>query len=429
MDTITRLQNHILVDGYHLVMDLNQSHGSYIFDKISNQYILDFYTSFASCPIGYNHPKVDREKLLNAAINKIANSDIYTPEYAEFVHAFSETLPVELRDHLFFVEGGSLAVENAIKTAIDWKIQKNLKNNEYCKRGTCIMHFQEAFHGRSGYTLSITNTDPKKIKYFPKFEWPRLPIPKMHFTHGVCDNLEQVIDLEKKIISRIVDLLLTSYHEDIAAIIIEPIQGEGGDNHFRAEFLQALRILADKYDFLLIFDEVQTGFGTTGKYWAFEHFGVIPDILCFGKKTQVCGIAASHRLDEVASVFHVSSRINSTWGGNIVDMVRCTEIIRIYQQENLLENAKNTGKWILEKLIEIEKKSNGKITNARGRGMFIAFDMETSEIRNTMINNLRRQHVLVLASGQKSIRLRPALTMTIAEAEIGIQALQKLIMS
>ena len=132
--------------------------------------------------------------------------------------------------------------------------------------------------------------------------------------------------------------------DDIACLIVEPIQGEGGDNHFRGEFLRDLRTLADRHDFLLIFDEVQTGFGATGKWWAHQWFDVRPDILAFGKKTQTCGIAAGRRLDEVEGVFKVPSRINSTWGGNLVDMVRGTRIIEVIREEDLLDHWREAGR-------------------------------------------------------------------------------------
>jgi L-lysine 6-transaminase len=323
------------------------------------------------------------------------------------------------------VEGGSLAVENALKAAFDWKTRKNLALGKDIM-GDKIIHFKEAFHGRSGYSLSLTNTDPKKIMYFPKFNWPRIINPKLQFVHGkVPDNiLEEVKNIEKQAIEQIKQAI-NNFPNEIAALIIEPIQGEGGDNHFRAEFLQELRNLANKYDFLLIFDEVQTGFGTTGKYWAFEHFGVIPDIISFGKKSQVCGIAASHRLDEVPSVFHVSSRINSTWGGNIVDMVRCTKQIEIFEEENILENATNIGKILLENLCKLEEKFPNKVTNVRGKGMFLAFDLPNTELRNKAINLFEKKNLLCLTCGTKSIRCRPPLNLTKEEAEEAIKRIEK----
>ena len=324
------LRRHLLVDGMHLVVDLERSLGVRIRDASSGEEYLDFFSGFSTSALGFNHPAfADAEflaELVPAAVNKITNSDLYTESLARFVATFASVLPETLRHHLFFIEGGALAVENALKAAFDWKHQRNLAAGR-AAAGSQVLHFRDAFHGRSGYTLSLTNTDPVKIEHFPKFPWPRVSNPALRFP---IDErvLEDVRRAEEQSLAEIRRAIADNPH-DIAAIIIEPIQGEGGDHHFRPEFLRALRQIADESELLLIFDEVQTGFGTTGRWWCFEHFGVEPDLVAFGKKTQVCGIAATRRLDEVDSVFQVPSRINSTWGGNLVDMVRCRRIIEV----------------------------------------------------------------------------------------------------
>src|SRR5262249_14531915 len=155
---------------------------------------------------------------------------------------------------------------------------------------------------------------------------------------------------------------------DIAAIIIEPIQSEGGDNHFREEFFVELRRLADERDALLIYDEVQTGVGPTGKWWHFQHTKVVPDIICFAKKMQVGGIMVGDRIDDVAeNVFVKPGRINSTWGGGLVDMVRCTRLLEIIVEENLVENARLRGAELLLGLEEIQARHSKIIDNVRGK--------------------------------------------------------------
>ncbi|HET7453170.1 MAG TPA: aminotransferase class III-fold pyridoxal phosphate-dependent enzyme, partial [Thermoanaerobaculia bacterium] len=199
-EVLDKLSRHILVDGYHVVMDLQKSRGSYLYDARSDRYILDFFTNFATCPIGYNHPKLKtiefREKLADVATNKPANSDIYTQVYAEFVETFSRlAVPASHQRHLFFVEGGAVAVENALKTAFDWKVRKNFARGLREEKGRQIIHLQNAFHGRTGYTLSLTNTaDPRKTQYFPKFDWPRIACPKLSFpvTDAVLADVEKV---------------------------------------------------------------------------------------------------------------------------------------------------------------------------------------------------------------------------------------------
>ena len=339
------LGRHLLVDGFHMVMDLEKSQGSWIVDARDGKRYLDFYTFFATAPLGHNHPSL-RDAAFQAelgaiAVNKPANSDIYTTAYAEWVEAFASHAAPSFLPHLFWIDGGALAVENALKASFDWKVRKNLQKGS-AEKGSKVIHFKEAFHGRSGYTLSLTNTaDPRKHQYFPKFDWPRIANPKISFPLD-AETLAKVEQMEKVAVAQI-EAAVAQDPDEIACLIIEPIQGEGGDNHFRPEFLAELRRLADQHEFLLIFDEVQTGFGATGKWWAHEHFGVRPDILVFGKKTQCCGIAASTRLDEVESVFKVPSRINSTWGGNLVDMVRGKRIIDIMLEEQLVDHCARQG--------------------------------------------------------------------------------------
>lgn len=426
-DVHKHLEGHMLVDGFPLVMDLEKSQGAYVYDSLRGRKLLDLFTCFSTCPLGYNHPLLDtpefRQRILPTALNKPSNSDLYTTQMAEFVDTFARTVPPSLNQRMFFISGGALAVENTLKAAFDWKVRKNMAAGRG-EKGLQAMHLRQAFHGRTGYTLSLTNTaDPRKYQYFPRFDWPRITNPKLRFPI-TPEVLEQVVATENQAIAEIKQAL-SDNPDDIAALILEPIQGEGGDNHFRQEFLQHLRHLADEAEFLLIFDEVQTGFGTTGKWWAFEHFGMEPDLFAFGKKTQVCGICATSRLDEVDSVFKVSSRINSTWGGSLVDMVRCQRYVEIIEEQNLLQNATRVGEHILSGFHRLEEKFLGRVTNARGRGMFVAFDLPDPATRDQTLKSMLDADVLGLASGEHSIRFRPNLALTEAEADEGLDRLDR----
>jgi L-lysine 6-transaminase len=424
------LSKHILVDGYHVVMDLRESHGNFIHDALHGVEILDFFSHFATCPIGYAHPKLTTPEFLDelawTAVTKPANSDIYTEQMASFVETFARLgVPATHSSHMFFVEGGALANENALKAAFDWKVRRNFRKGHRREVGSKILHFEQAFHGRTGYTLSLTNTsDPRKTMYFPKFDWPRVVNPKLTFPL-TPESLEATIAVENLAIAQI-QRALAENPDDIAALILEPIQGEGGDNHFRAEFLARLRALSDEREMLFILDEVQTGMGLTGTMWAFQGLGVTPDLFTFGKKTQVCGFASNDRiLGEKENVFTVSSRINSTWGGNLVDMVRCRRILEVMAEEKLVENAKTTGEFLLGKLNEMAAEFPGKVTNVRGRGLFIAFDLPDAKTRGEAMSCwLKKHNVMSLASGERAIRLRPPLTLTRDEAALGVQRLR-----
>lgn len=404
----------ILADGMELVYDMDRSRGATLVDKRTGAELLDLFSFFASMPVGHNHPKMGdaafRERLLRAALVKPSNSDIYTEAMADFVSTFGRTMPEGFK-HLFFVEGGALAVENAIKVAFDWKVRKNIERGlakgDDPQFGTKVLHFRNAFHGRSGYTLSLTNGfNPNKTKYFPKFDWPRVSTPGAKFPlQG--EALEATVAAEKATLAEIHAVLETSPNE-VAAILVETIQGEGGDVHFRDEFMVALRKLCDEQEMLLVFDEVQSGMGITGKWWAFEHHSVQPDVFSFGKKSQVCGIAATDRVNEIDSCFKVSSRINSTWGGNLVDMVRCTRYIEIIEEDGLLANAASVGEHLLGQLREIADGSE-LVSNCRGRGLMLAFDLPSSEQRDQLIAELAKENALVLPCGPVSIRFRPVL--------------------
>jgi L-lysine 6-transaminase len=409
------LKENILVDGFHLVIDLEKSHGSTIVSALEGKEYLDCYGYFATLPVGHNHPKMGdegfRKTLMTAALANPANSDMYSRQYAAFVKTFRElAVPDEFR-YLFFIAGGALAVENAMKAAFDWKAQKNRAQGVE-GGGDKILHFKDAFHGRSGYTLSVTNTDPTKTRDFPKFDWPRVSTP---FIEPGLDEAGMAAK-EAATFAEIEAAFARDPH-GIAAILIEPIQCEGGDHHFRPEFFAKLRGYADRHEALLIFDEVQTGLGVTGKLWAYEHTGVTPDIIAFGKKTQVCGIMSTRRIDEVEkNVFKVSSRINSTWGGNLVDMVRCARYLQIIDEDGLVENAARVGDYLKAGLSELTRDHPG-VTNVRGLGLLVAIDLPDGATRAYVQSACWDRGLAVLVCGPRSIRFRPPLVFTEAEAD------------
>ena len=422
------LAKNMLVDGFPIVLDLENSQGSKLIDLKTGESYLDFFTFFASSPFGMNHPKLTTEEvkkeLLLAAVNKPSNSDIYTTLMAEFVDAFAKYAKPDYMKYLFFISGGALAVENALKTAFDWKVQKNFMKGYKEEKGTQVIHFKQAFHGRSGYTLSLTNTEINKVKYFPKFNWPRITNPKITFP--INENLDKIIELENKAANEI-HKAIKDNQDDIASIIIEPVQGEGGDNFFRKEFFMKLREIADENEILLIFDEVQTGFGITGKFWASEHY-VKPDIIAFGKKAQVCGIMVSSRIDDVPeNCFHKSSRLNSTWGANLVDMVRSKHILKIIDEEAMVENSKIMGEYLLSKLFELRDEFPSLISQPRGLGLICSFDLPSTELRNKFKDRCFKNKLIILGCGEKSIRFRPRLNITKDDLDEGLNIIKKIL--
>ena len=422
------LGKHILADGFDFVMDYEKSHGSWIADKLSGNKYLDMFSMFGSASVGYNHPYIVEKSawLGKMAVYKPTMSDVYLQEYADFVETYSRVaIPKEL-PYCFFVEGGALAVENALKTAFDWKTRKNWQKGSKTE-GSLAIHFKQAFHGRSGYTLSLTNTsDPRKYQYFPLFDWPRIINPKLYFPI-TDENLQETIKNEQLALLQIEQAIVAN-PDKVSCIIIEVIQAEGGDNHFRDEFFVELRRICDENDILLIFDEVQTGIGITGKMWAYQNFSVIPDVISFGKKAQVCGILANkEKLDQVEHhVFAENSRINSTFGGNFIDMLRFQLVLEIIEKENLLENVQKQGAFLLEGLQKLQEEYPHLISNARGRGLMCAFDLSDTKMRNDFQEKLYEENIIILICGDQSLRFRPHLNVTQEDLQIALNKIDEI---
>lgn len=421
------LKRRILVDGFHIVVDLKKSKGACVYNELDKKTYLDFYSFFATLPVGFNHPglknRAYQKALLETAQTKVALSDVYSEHYARFVDVFDTIALRKQFKHLFFVEGGAMAVENALKTAFDWKTRLNFKLGKPIEANQ-VIHFRQCFHGRSGYTMSMTDSyDPRKTEFFPKFPWPRILNPKINVYEE--DLYPATIEERENAAVAQITTHLKEFKDQTAAIIIEPVQSEGGDNHFRAGFFKKLRRIADENELLLIFDEIQTGFGLSGKWWAFENFGVKPDILVFGKKMQVGGIAATGRIDEykIDNVFRVSSRLNSTFGGNLADMVRATRYIEIIREYNLLKNIRERERQFLKGFADLSHRF--PLTNIRGLGGLLAFDVPTEEIRKKILAlAMKKERLILLPSGKRSIRFRPSLAITKSEVGEGLHRLE-----
>jgi L-lysine 6-transaminase len=411
-DVVPEIKKHVLIGGLGLVFDQSRSRGSHFCDAVSGRTMLDMYGFFGSLPLGFNHPYFDRPEvradLLQASLTKVSNSDVYTAQYARFVRTFERLVGIPQLDRLFLIDGGALAVENALKAAMDWKVRKNIAagRGEF---GTEVLHLRLSFHGRSGYTMSLTNTDPNKTMYFAQFDWPRVGSPAIDFSLPPDRRMEKAAADEKAAEAEILAAVAARPHR-ICAIILEPIQCEGGDRHFRKEWFQTLRRICDQNDLMLIFDEVQCGMCTTGRNWCCQHFDVLPDMIAFGKKAAVCGVmAASKRLDEVPeNVFRKPGRINSTWGSNLTDMVRSIHCMTVIEQENLVENARLMGERFLGQLQKIAAEEP-LITAPRGRGLLLAFDLPDTATRDRLWKSCYEVGLMINRCGGKSIRLRPVL--------------------
>ncbi|WP_067469449.1 L-lysine 6-transaminase [Nocardia amamiensis] len=421
------LSASILADGFDLVLDLERSRGCRLVDERDGTAYLDMFGFFASNALGMNHPALAadeqfRAELLTAALNKPSNSDIYTVEMARFVETFVRVLGDPRLPHLFFIDGGGLAVENALKIAFDWKSRHNQSHGRAPELGTKVLHLTGAFHGRTGYTMSLTNTDPVKTARFPKFDWPRIKAP----------YLTDAFDIEEAEACALAQArrAFAENPDDIACFIAEPIQGEGGDRHLRPQFLQAVQRLCHENDALFVLDEVQTGVGMTGTAWAYQQLGLAPDVVAFGKRTQVCGVMAGGRVDDVPdNVFVVSSRLNSTWGGNLADMARTRRILEVIERDELIERSRPLGAHLLDRLAGVAAR-RADASEARGRGLMCAITLSSARLRDEVLTALHgRERVLILGTGERGIRFRPPLTVTNAELDEAVEALDRVLTS
>ena len=283
------------------MLDTRASRGSWLVDARDGRRHLDLFSFFASAPLGMNHPALAddpafRAELTEVALNKPSNSDIYTDaSWPSSCDTFSRVLGDPALPHLFLVEGGALAVENALKTAFDWKRRHNAAHGRPAELGTKVLHLRKAFHGRSGYTLSLTNTDPRKTALFPTFDWPRIDVPAIRFP----------IDVERGARRPSSGRWTRPGPRSPRTRTTSPASSPSR-SRARAATTTCARSscrpcssCADEHDALFVLDEVQTGCGMTGSAWAYQQLGLRPDVVAFGKKLQVCGIMAGGRVDEV----------------------------------------------------------------------------------------------------------------------------------
>jgi L-lysine 6-transaminase len=425
------LRRNILVDGYEFVLDTRHSRGCELVDARTGDRYLDMFSFYASNPLGMNHPRLAddptyRNVLAEVALNKPTNSGVYTTHFAEFVATFDRVVGDPQLPHRFFIEGGALAVENALKVAFDWKSRCNEAAGRSGELGTQVLHLTKAFHGRSGYTMSLTNSAAVKVARYPKFRWPRIPVPAVTFP--LERHRFEIEAAESTALAAARSAFAAAPH-DIACFIFEPIQGEGGDNHLRPEFLRAMQDLCTEHEALFIADEVQTGCGLTGTPWAYSALGLEPDVVAFGKKFQVCGLMAGRRVDDVAdNVFAVSGRINSTFGGNLADMVRARRILEVIETESIFDRVAPLGEILVAGLSEVQSRYPQRLSNARGRGLMCAVDLPDPQVRDDVVRRLaREERVLVLPSGERAIRFRPTLTVGEDELERACDALRRVI--
>jgi len=399
----------------NICLNPNKSKGSYLYDDNAGRFILDLYCFFSTLPLGYNHPIFSTNEfktdLLAFGGLKPSTGRILTRFIDEFVPDFNDFVNSDIFNKYFFIHGGGLAVENALKIAFDWKRYINHKTGFKIDGNDMeVIALEDAFHGITGYGLSLS-ANQLKGSDFPKFNWPKFKAPYIRFPFSEMEKAEFQNE-QSLALNKIEAYIEKKGKQYIASIIIELIQGGGGDNHLGKNYVKGLKNICEKNDILLIFDEVQTGFGVSGKLWCFEHYNVEPHLLTFGKKAQISGVCIGKNIPDIEDVINVPGRLSPTWNGDITDFVRCKYVMKAYKEYNLIDNAAELGKYIVSSLM-----SMNKFSNVRNRGFLIAFDFENSDDRDRYDQLCFKQGLFLLPMQEKTLRMRPNMALSKDEAD------------
>jgi 4-aminobutyrate aminotransferase len=371
-----------------------------ILRDVDGNSFLDFTSNIGSCPLGYSHPEV-MEALAESSRNgahKIAGQDFYCKEHAELSEKAISILPGGFK--VFFVNSGAEAVENAIKIAYR-KMSKDTPSN--LPGVSCV----NAFHGRTLGALSFTYSKPVQKAGFPQF-----PVLRVRFC---TDDNDPEIDAVEGLLKE----------NKVAFILSEVVQGEGGYNVASARFITNLRRFADRFSVPLILDEVQSGMGRTGKWWAFEHCGVSPDIITAAKALQV-GMTAYHSKFDPGE----QGALSSTWGGGSrIDMTVGAKIIEVIKKSDLLHNAKVVGEKLKNGLVELASRRNSSIVDVRGLGLMIGIEFASKALRDAKLLLAFKRGLLLLPAGQKAMRVIPPLIITEEEVAEGLELMEEIFLA
>ncbi len=372
-------------------VDFEKSHGSYLYDRKTDRELLDFFGMYASLPIGYNHPifrsKSFIDEYMRVASFKVNNCEFVSDETLQFDKMFREFAGKGVFEHFHYSCTGALAVEAAIKTCLAYKNYHQLN----------VVSFENSFHGINSYGGFVTS---------------RFPGADARLS-GLPDAYSTKIRPDIKEVNRI---LRTT---DVTCLLVEPIQCSAGDIYFDEEFFKAIRRACDEYDVPLVFDEIQVGFGGTGKLWYYEHLGIEPDILVFGKKTQLSGIMAKEKYGSIFSAKN-SIRLEVTWDGDVSDMVRCKYIMKAYKAYGILGNVNKQSRALVEGLSGIED-----ILNLRNSGLIVGFDLPNVQKRDILVSELYKNGLSCNKTGQKSVRFRPNLNVSEEEIDHALKIIKE----
>ena len=370
---------------FDINIDFSKSSGSFLYDRKTNKSFLDLFSMFSSLPLGYNHPIFDEsfdEKIKPIAHLRMSNNLFFSEELIDFQNKFNT---ISFHNNLQLCSTGALAVESAIKCAF-----------EYCKNPEAIvLGLKNGYHGINSWGFTTDNnisSVSERVKYFPKNNWENVKIEE-------------------------ISAFLNNPQNTISAVIVEPIQCTAGDIYLEIAKLKEIELLCKTNNICFIVDEIQTGFGVTGDYWYSKKIGLNPDIIIFGKKSQICGIMANEKYSEAIKSKY--RKLEVTFDGDLIDAIRSEYIIKAIEKDSLLENVKNKSDIFMKEL-------SGMFDNYRSAGHLIAFDFQNKAKRDAFVNRAYSNFLLVNPTSEKSVRLRPNLAFSDNDLDVLMDKISKI---
>ncbi len=384
---------------FNIHIDFNKSKGGLLYDKRTNKKYLDFFGQYSTLTLGYNSDifkkKSIQKNLLKIFPQKIVNCELDSEILRDFKKNFKKFLGLGIYKSFHFCSTGALAVEAAIKTSIYYSKYKS-KN---------IIVLKGNFHGINGYGGVFTD---RFDSVYPRLQY----FPGAYIDHiDVTNAVKQPAKFEKSKYQEIITFLKKKIKEDkSSAVLVEPIQSTFGDRYLDENFLKDIQNICNKKNIPLIFDEIQTGFYTSGKKWYFQQIGVSPDIVIFGKKSQVSGIMVKKKFSEI---FNDEFLLNVTWNSDLIDMYRSNLIINYLERNNLTRQIKKYSKDISNYLRKFKI-----LKNVRSSGYLIAFDLDSPKFRDLLVKKLFENGMLVNPTRFNTVRLRPRLNTSLKEISL-----------